>query len=79
MPEDKALKNSGPKSEEITGGKREIHNKELHNLHSSCNTIRVIKSRGISGTCSIHMRDEKCMPNFKQKTSWKEVNWETKA
>jgi hypothetical protein len=35
----------GPKRDEVTGGWRKLHNKELHNLHSSSNIIRMIKSR----------------------------------
>jgi hypothetical protein len=35
----------GPKREEETGGWRELHNEELHNLYSSPSTRRMIKSR----------------------------------
>jgi hypothetical protein len=35
----------GPKKDEVTGGWRKLHNVELHNLHSSPNIIRMIKSR----------------------------------
>jgi hypothetical protein len=35
----------GPKSDEVAGGWRELHNEELHNLYSSPSIIRVIKSR----------------------------------
>jgi hypothetical protein len=34
----------GPKGDEVTGD-RKLHNEELHNLHSSPNIIRMIKSR----------------------------------
>jgi hypothetical protein len=34
-----------PKSDEVTGEWRELHNEELHNLYSSQNIIRQIKSR----------------------------------
>jgi hypothetical protein len=34
-----------PKGEEAAGGWRRLHNVELHNLHSSPNVIRMIKSR----------------------------------
>jgi hypothetical protein len=34
----------GLKKNEITGGWKQLYNKELHNLHSSPNIIRVIKS-----------------------------------
>jgi hypothetical protein len=35
----------GPKSDEVTGGWRKLHNEELHNLYSSPSIIRKIKSR----------------------------------
>jgi hypothetical protein len=37
---------SGSKREEVTGGWRQLNNKELQNLYSSAN-IRIIKSRRI--------------------------------
>jgi hypothetical protein len=36
----------GPKRDEVTGEWRKLHNEELHNLCSSPNIIRMIKSRG---------------------------------
>jgi hypothetical protein len=33
------------KREEITGGKRKVCNEEIHNLYSSQNITRVMKSR----------------------------------
>jgi hypothetical protein len=35
----------GPKRDEVTVDWRELHNEELHNLYSSPNIIRIIKSR----------------------------------
>jgi hypothetical protein len=35
----------GPKRDEVTGEWRELHNKELNDLYSSPNIVRVIKSR----------------------------------
>jgi hypothetical protein len=35
----------GPKREEVTGDWRKLHSQELHNLYSSPNIIRIIKSR----------------------------------
>jgi hypothetical protein len=35
----------GPKRDEVTGKWRKLHSGELHNLHSSLNNIRRIKSR----------------------------------
>jgi hypothetical protein len=36
-----------PKKGDVTGGRRNLHNEELHNLYSSTNVIRQIKSRRI--------------------------------
>jgi hypothetical protein len=35
----------GPKRDEVAGEWRKLHNEELHNLHSSPDIIRQIKSR----------------------------------
>jgi hypothetical protein len=35
----------GLERDEVTGGWRKLHNEELHNLYSSPNSIRMIKSR----------------------------------
>jgi hypothetical protein len=35
----------GPKSEDVAGGWRRLHNEELHNLYASPYIIGVIKSR----------------------------------
>jgi hypothetical protein len=35
----------GPKRDEVTGDWRKLHNEELHNLYSSPNILRMIKSR----------------------------------
>jgi hypothetical protein len=35
----------GPKRDEVTGEWRKLHNEELHELYSSPNIVRVIKSR----------------------------------
>jgi hypothetical protein len=34
----------GPKSEEVAGDWRRLHNEEFHNMHISSNNIMVIKS-----------------------------------
>jgi hypothetical protein len=38
-------KTFGPKKDEVTGEWRKMHNEELHNMYSSRNIIRIIKSR----------------------------------
>jgi hypothetical protein len=35
----------GPEREEVAGGWRRLHNEELHNLYTSPNIVRVIKSK----------------------------------
>jgi hypothetical protein len=35
----------GPRGDDMTGGGRKLHNEELHDLYSSPNIIRIIKSR----------------------------------
>jgi hypothetical protein len=35
----------GPKRDEVTGEWRKLYNEELHDLYSSPNIVRVIKSR----------------------------------
>jgi hypothetical protein len=35
----------GPRRDEVTGDWRKLHNEELHNLDSSSNIIKMIKSR----------------------------------
>jgi hypothetical protein len=43
--ENRVLRIIVPKREKVTRGWRKLHNKELHNLYSSPNIIRIIKSR----------------------------------
>jgi hypothetical protein len=40
----------GPKRDEVTGGLRKLHNKELHDLCSSPSIHRMIKSRRMRWT-----------------------------
>jgi hypothetical protein len=35
----------GPRRDEMTGEWRKLHNEELHNMYSTPNIIRMIKSR----------------------------------
>jgi len=56
-----------PNREEVAGGWRRLHNKELHNLHVSRNIIRAIKGRVMRRTG----RDKKCIRNFGREI-WRE-------
>jgi hypothetical protein len=40
----------GSKRDEVTGGWRKLHNEKLHNLYSSPDIIRMIKSRRMRWT-----------------------------
>jgi hypothetical protein len=49
----------GPRRDEVTGDWRKRHNEELHNLYSSLNIIRMIKSEDEMGrACSTNGGDE---------------------
>jgi hypothetical protein len=43
--ENRVLRIFGPKRDEVKGDWRKLHNEELHNVYSSRNIIRTIKSR----------------------------------
>jgi hypothetical protein len=49
----------GPKRDEVTGDRWKLHNEELHNLYSSPNIIRIIKSRTMKWTGYIARIGEK--------------------
>jgi hypothetical protein len=50
---DRVLRISGQNGDEILRGWRELHNKEFHNLSSSANINRMIKSRRIKWTVHV--------------------------
>jgi hypothetical protein len=59
----------GPKREEVAGGRRRLHNEEVHNFYASSNVIWVIKSGRIRWEGhDAHMGYEECIQNFGQKT-----------
>jgi hypothetical protein len=49
----------GPKRAQETGGWRELHNEELHNVYSSPSKIRVVKSRRMRWTGHVARMGEK--------------------
>jgi hypothetical protein len=49
----------GLERDEVTHGWRTLNNKELHNLYSSPNTIRMIKSRKIRWLGHVARKGEK--------------------
>jgi hypothetical protein len=48
-----------PKRDEIVGGWRKLHNKELHKFYTSPNIIRMIKSRNIRWARDVTRMGEK--------------------
>ena len=54
----------GPKRDEVTEDWRRLHDEELHDLYSSSNIIRVIKSRMVGGACGTFRRQERCIHDF---------------
>jgi hypothetical protein len=48
----------GPKRDEVTGEWRKIHTEELHDLYSSPNIVRVIKSRRMRWAGHVARMDE---------------------
>jgi hypothetical protein len=49
----------GPKRDEVTGGWRKLHSKELHNLYSSARVIRMIETRRMTGAGHVARMVEK--------------------
>jgi hypothetical protein len=57
---------SGPKRDEVMGECKKLHNEELHNLYSSPDIIRQMKSmqKRWAGACGTHGRGEKISQGF---------------
>jgi len=54
------LRGFGPKTDEVTGEWRKLHNEELHDLYSLPSIVRVIKSRRMRWAGHVaHMRDRR--------------------
>jgi hypothetical protein len=43
--ENRVMRKFGPKKDQVTGGRRRLHNEELRDLYSSQSIIRITKSR----------------------------------
>jgi hypothetical protein len=64
----------------VTGGWRKLHNEVLHNLYSSPNIIRIIKSRRMR--CEGHaarIGEEDCVQDIGRETRKKETTRKTKT
>jgi hypothetical protein len=53
----------GPKTDEVRGERRKLHNEELHDLYCSPNIVQVIKSKIMrwAGACSADGGGERCV------------------
>jgi hypothetical protein len=70
----------GPKRDEVTGEWRKLHNEELHNLYSSPDIIRQLKSRRMRWAGHVaRMLGEKSVQDFGGKARRKETTRKTKA
>jgi hypothetical protein len=71
----------GRKRDVVTGEWRKLHIEELHNLYSSSDIIRQVKSMRMrwGGACGTHRRGEKSVQGFGGKARRKETSGKTKA
>jgi hypothetical protein len=51
----------GPKRDEVTDGRRKLHNEELHNLYSSLSIIRMIKEGELGWACGTNGGEDECI------------------
>jgi hypothetical protein len=55
----------GPKRDKVTGGRRKLHNKKLHNLYSPSNIIRMVKSKRMRWTWRVaRIGEEECIQDI---------------
>jgi hypothetical protein len=67
----------GPKRDEVTGEWRKLHNKELHNLYSSPDIIKQIKSRRMRWARHVaRMGEERKCTRFWWKSPKERDHWE---
>jgi hypothetical protein len=69
----------GPKTDEVTGEWKKLHNEELHNLYSSSDIIRQIKSRRMMWAGHVVHMGEITVQGFGGKARRKGSTWKTKA
>jgi hypothetical protein len=65
--------------DEIIGGRRKLHNEELHNLYSLSNIIRMIKSRRVRWIRNVARigGQAECIYDFRRKESRTEATRKT--
>jgi hypothetical protein len=59
--ENRVLRRKFGVTDEITEGWRKLHNEEPHNLYSSTNIVRMIKSRTVRWAEHVACMGEKCI------------------
>jgi hypothetical protein len=69
----------GPKTDEVIGEWRKLHNDELHILYSFPNIISHIKSRRMRWVGHVAHMGEECVQGFNEKARTKDATWKTKA
>jgi hypothetical protein len=69
----------GPERDEVTGEWRKLHNEELHNLYSSPDIIRQVKSRRMRWTGHVARMGEESVQGFGGKARRKEITRKTNA
>jgi hypothetical protein len=71
---------SRPKSDEVTGELRKVHNGEFHNLYSSPDTVRQIKSTRMRWVGHVErIGEEKRVQGFDGKAQRRETTCKPKA
>ena len=63
----------GPRRDEVTGEWRRLHNEELHDLYSSPNIVRVIKSRRMRRAANVALMGEEM--GVYRVLVWKPEGW----
>jgi hypothetical protein len=68
-----------PKRIEVIGEWRKLHNEELHNLYSSPDIIRQMKSRQMRWAGHVACMGEESVQGFGRKVRRKETTWKAKV
>jgi hypothetical protein len=77
--ENRVLRTSGPKRDEVTGEWRNLHSEELHNLYSFPNINRHIKSRRMTSAAMWHAWETENVQGFGGNARRKETTRKTEA
>jgi len=71
----------GPRSGEVTGERRKLHNEELNYLYSSANIVHGDKiwKNEMGGACSAYEGEVRRIQGFGWETGGKEATWKAQA